>query len=518
MTYISFINQKIDKIKNELKKLQQQIKSFPSKDQIEYTDYGSKKAIKREYSQLKNKKKHFFISKKSKQELNNYIYERELSKLTNRTDELNEELYQLTEVTKSFIGEEFQAEIFPNDYVVESILEYSELVNLNSSSLIKMLISLFKRLTNTEKTFLKTIEHNISEYFTDSYDLLKNINVSSLLFMLDKIFKTSCKSKTNKAYETSINSLKQEIKRRHNKQKTESSKKQLEHQKSAISELNKYIKDGQIIAPAPSVTFFEFLLEEANIDCSLRKKYSTLMEELINKLNPKESLYLIEKYLSKAEQEEWRKANEFANNLPNPELSNFIKRILQDIISICKYIEAIDIESEKPLSYEAISLKLDLIQTIMYKLKNTKKNEHTFCYVTDTNNVPILLRNIENLDILRYNDILHTLERLANGESGEPIPSVDYQIIAIDGDNIRLYYSQKDKTIAIIGVIGDKLTNDNSLYLGSNVIQSLKRIFNNNQDANFNRTQHTYEEIILHSLDLFATNQTDSNHRLLKKK
>jgi len=510
MLYQDFLKELQGNLKHEIKILKDQIASFPLLENFKYTDYCSKKVALRLYRE--NNPKSSFFNRVKESELRAFIYNCELNKLNDKLMSLSNKSTQITKALESFHDGRFNSSLYPNDFIIESILLYSTKEPIGSYQLMIMLISLLKVLSEKETAFLCTIERSIAENFDNEFRLRVGASIPSIFFMMSKLLKLACGNRADEYNET-MESLKEGL--------CIGSKPQQEMEASlgnelvAINELKKYVFEGKIISPTASLDYFKKLLEEAKVCKEEQEQLISLMKIEIANSKSKQNNLLVEQSLANYEVEIFNKLKASLETLENPLLSSFLSRILDDIISICNYIVNLNIPDDLEQSYEVISIKLKQGERLVELSKNSRR-ANTFYYLTDSFNYPLMLRNIELIDILLYGDIFSTLKKLSNGTKGSVITSYgDYLIYAIDGRNIRLFYTEINNAIVIIEVTGDRFSYN--LISNSSLLINLDYLKDNINNPQFQACQSIIEDVILQTLDLNSFGEPSADYKLKKK-
>jgi len=112
----------------------------------------------------------------------------EIKKTPSKKEELEETLRQIRWVNKKFNGFIFKSGIFPNDKLVEIILEYGQTQNKTGNFVLKMLVSLFRCTMNEKGEVLSILENNIADFFDLNYQVLEDKKSSDLLFLFNKLY------------------------------------------------------------------------------------------------------------------------------------------------------------------------------------------------------------------------------------------------------------------------------------------------------------------------------------------
>ncbi len=518
MTYREFVKSNIEKTLGDLGALDTQIEKFPSIDNFDYRNYGTREEILRQYSEFKKKRFKFF-SRIKDSDLNEFVYRREVKRLQHQRLQMEDKLQQLMETMKSFNGKGFNKAIIPNNFVVQSILEFGELKKLDMKDLLDMIMSLFKKISMSEEDFVAIVERNLAENFDENLQLRSDVSLSSVLFMLDKIIRMLCPNDFAEKYETTIIGLKNEVSLQFESKEPDERREDLEKKKKNIAELKEYINGDEIIKIAPSLDYFRRLLEEAGIDGIQQKRYVSSMSKLIRAEEIQESKRLTEKYLDYKELIAFGEALTFLEDSENTEVNKFLSRILKDIVSLCKYMEDLEIPEEMQMSYDAIALKLQTASTIVSTAKENIGGNNIFYYLTDDNNVPCILNNIASIDSLHYDEIFRVLLRLSRGENGVVVDdSSDISFEYIDGNSIKVYYAKKGGTIVVVGAEGDTIYGSKIQNLPNDVHNRLKRIFEVADKKDIRKNHEIFEMAILQMLDLNYLVGDETNYSLRKQK
>lgn len=511
MTYLEFVMKDIERLSICLNEIDRNIADLNIKG-VHYLDYGSREEILSQYVGKKVGRIRVILSRVSDKKLNEFILNRELNKLNEKKKVIEEQLRQYRVVEKSFHDGEMREKAFPNNYILTSMLSYfNEIKSNDFRTLLSMIISLFKMVGENNTDFIALIEQNIAENFDSKYQLKDGINLDTLLFMLDKVAKSF---NFDDQVAAVLEGLKNEIRNSYVCSKEEQHQK-TETNRALPGELEQFIVDGKIVKIAPSLEYFQYVLDKAKINDELKKEYLGLMQSASLEREKNEEKRLLAKFLVDTEQQTLATAYSYLMDSSNPAIAHFIQRLLKDIVSACKYMEIMGENLDFHDSYEAIACKVELLKALC-TMNLAQESKNTFYYVLGCDEMPIALRNAEGIDSLQYSRILKLLKSLSLNEDGKEIGSFDgIRVNVLEEKNVGIIYAKEDNTIIILGISAD-IFGKERFTLNRNVSQKIKDILSKKDDSDFKKAQEAYEIALLQILNLNSLS-SDLEIRRLKK-
>lgn len=512
MTYLEYLKKEIEATLVHLSDINRTI-SEANKKGVNYLDYGSRNEILMQYLGKRKGRISLFLSRVSDQKLNDFILNRELESLKKQKDELEEKLHQYKLAEKSFLDGVMTEQVFPNNYVLKSMLTYFCDTNANEyNRLLRMMISMFKFSERNNTNFLAIIEGNIAENFDENYELKEKISIDSLLFMIDKILKSL---NLDEKMDPILESLKKEIKNSYLSLKNKTERK--EDQSDSYDEVREYIVDGKVVKTTPNLQCFNDILNKTGINEETKEKYLELMQNELEKRESIEDKRLVEKYLSAPEEKTIVEAYNYLMGLSNPMIVRFIKRILKDVVSACKYMEVMGKNLDMQETYETITCNIELLRTIC-AMDLSEEQENYFYYVLGTDEMPVALRNIEGIDPIKYTTILKLLKDLVLHKCGTEISCVDgLSLNTIEENNVGIIYAKKEDTIIILGITADMFSKENPTF-NENMIKKIKDILSKTADPEFKKTHAIYESALCQIINLNSLSSDLEISELKKKK
>lgn len=516
MDFKTYCAERINKIRKEISQSEEAISNFPRQEDIKIEDYGNKKDILSRVTKQKGKKIRHLIFKPTKVEVKSFIRQKEISSLENHIHELQEEIKQLTNALESFNQAKniFTKSVYPNDYILKAILNYIQNNNSKIAESFKILISLFKSLDTELVGLTGKIERDIGNQFNEDYKPIVTASISNITFSIDKLFKGIMGEGNLEKYAKSIEKIKNYIITQA-KRDEQSPRDKLLVRQNAINELQKYIKDDEIISPAPSLKHFKEVLEAAGINPKVIQIYCEKMAVLLKEDEIKESLEIIKRNLTASEIEIWQKAKKLELEIDNQELKDLLFGITKDIVSACKYLELMPIPEQRDMTFEIITQKIDSLSSTINNIVSQESEISVFYYATNQDNIPYALLNIETIDTLQYEKIFRMFQALASGEIKHVsvYQTRSISLKRIEGTEVDIYYADIcDKPIIVS--IHPHILSDTELHIPKSVRDSIMSIIKSVKNEEFNKLQATYERLIIQSLDIRTLNDDRNTYKL----
>lgn len=518
MNFKNYCIKSIKELDKKILETENKIAEFPPAEEIKIEEYGSKREISSKIIRQKGSKIRHVIFKPSNIEIKKYIRNIEINSLKTYLSHLKDAKEQLQKAIECINEEKniFESSIYPNNYIIKSILDYILKNPDDFQESFNLIISLFKSLDEKSISLTGKIEMDIGKQFDDDYTPKIESSLSSIIFTLDKLFKGIIKDNQKAAYESLIEKIKTHIK---SSKKTnissQNEKESLQNKKQAIKELQKYIENGKIVSPTPSIEYFKNLLIIAEINSEVANDLINQMSLLLIEFEMKENLELLKRNLTDNEVDIWQKAKSLEQNINNQALKSLLNRLTGDIVSACKYFELMPLPEERNITFEIISQRIDSISSVINNTISDNKDDNVFYYATNQDSVPYALLNIESIDNIQYDEIYKTLQALAAKEEGN---TSSYQIEEtklrkLEGNKVDIYFSDICEKPIIVAIHTQTLQNA-APYIPKSVRHSIGNIAASERTDNFRKTQETYERLILQSLDLRTINDDIKKYKL----
>lgn len=505
-----YLIKELQKKENELVELKHTIDTLPPESQFPLSEYGDIKELTKEY-QLKNNTS--FIKRLipvSKKELIKYVRINELSKLELRKNKLEQELSELSEAIKSIKDNQLTEKLSESNEIIQKLFDYSAISNLSSSELSKMLIIILKHTQNTKQVISK-IKQDITSYYNEEGTLIKKDNYDTLRLLYNKLFMIMFTPQEQEKNIIYINEIMSHLKIEHLEQTTSRSKENLLKERESLQTLRNYIQDGVVVKSTSTIEEFENLLTSANIERETATTLVTQMEEKIvkdNKLAEElKKQQVINAYLSPEELLYISKSIEL-ETITTGHLQALISRTKNDVISLCRYLDMTAYTEEHQEAVDILSKRMAVLKELIDNLEKNTNNKNAFYYVTDTEQMPYLLRTIESLDITTYKDIYRLLLHLANhkikGKLKETIDGLN--IYEINSNYCKILYVKTYNETIIINAYNSAFNNQDS-PLNSVIINHLKELISQPKTKAIKNLHAQYESMILRALNLDIIDQ-----------
>lgn len=505
-----YLEEQVQIIENELTELKHTIDVLPPESNFPLSEYGDIKELTKEYRLKSNASFIKRLIPVSKKELINYVRTNELTKLELRKNRLEKVLSELNEAIKSIKDNQFTKELSRSNEIIKKLFDYSAISNLTSSELSRMLIIILKHTRITEHVISK-IKQNIISYYNDEGILVKKDNYDTLRLLFDKLFMTVFTPREQDKNIISINEIMSHLKVEHLEPSESKSKEDLLKERESLQILRTYIKDGRVVKSTSTIEEFQTLLSDANIEQGIAVTLVNQMEERIIRDNEiAEELkkqQVIKTYLSPEELLYITKAIELETQTTG-HLQALINRTKNDVISLCRYLDIIKDTEDYQETLDILSKRMAILKELINNLEKNTNKRNAFYYVTDSEQMPYLLRTIESLDITSYKDIYRLLLNLASHkQKGQLKEVVDgLNIYEINGDNYKIAYTRTYNEIIVINAYNSTFSNQDSV-LNKAIITRLKELIDQPKTKEVKRLHSQYESMILRALNLDIIDQ-----------
>lgn len=504
ISFNEFLAKKILELTNLVQKIEIKITTFPEPDNINLNEYGNLKELKTKYSKSQGKRIIKLILGPTKNDLKKFIYDQEISKLQKQKERIKEKINELQSALASYKDGTFKQPIYPNSYVVKTILAYSEEENIDSKEILKLLVSLFQKIDRTHEKALDKIESNIATFFDCHQNILKETDIQSLLFLFEKLIFTIIGPEKIDRYNISVMGLQNELRISHQLANEKVvTKEELLMEQEALNSLRQYIEGPQIIKIAFDLDNFASLLENSNLPTGVKASYYEKMQIAIKKeqeeKNKAQNIKLLEEFLKESDIEVFKEATALSETIEDIKFRELLERTTKDIISICRFLKLKPVQEEYQNSSDILMQKIVQLKIEINNIKNPNYGKSNLSYLTDTENYPIILRNIEVLDVTLYEEAYNLLNTLATNKNAGVMKSNQdgVTIYEIEGNLISLLYTKSINGAIVIGL--KSAFND---LINNQVIAALKKRLAVKKTKESRMLDITHEELITEFLNL----------------
>ena len=212
-----------------------------------------------------------------------------------------------------------------------------------------------------------------------------------------------------------------------------------------------------------------------------------------------------------------RKARELKEEYSG-DIKNLIERAINDIISLCKYIDmtapVIDYQDDMDILTKRIGILKDLIENL-----NTENHElSNFYYLPGADLIPQILRTIESYDVTTYRSVADLLNNLAENKSLGKLFYIteEIEIYAISNNSHTILFSRKNGEIIIINVYNSLTLANLEGELTKATINKIREIHNMKKTPEYKNLNANYENLVSCSLNL--SNPETEVHELKKER
>ena len=491
-------------IELKLQSIIRDIETFPSPEEIDITEYGTKKQLKKMYNNELNPNPIKRIIGPTTKELQIHIRNREVFKLKKEQLQLEKKLSQINQALPQIGEYGIKGEIWPNDEIIKYILEYASQRSVNPKEVLLFLVQLCKHSKDTDKVEDK-IKKNISRFFDEKDRILPDTELSTLTLLLDKLFTAILTRNEGEQYTLVINQLMVQLKVEKDETLKKATRPELEQQRKALIELQVYI-NGATITKALDIDEFKKLLDLADIGAYEKEEFISKMKTKIKEEQEKEqrekTLEALKRFLTDDELNLIKKAEQLEKTSID-EIRDLIKRAKEDVISMCKYLSYIENVLDMHESLDILSDRIRVLKNILSTHKNENKEPNSLYYITDKEGVPILLRNLEVHEITEYGIIYDLLYRAALGEKGRrAFEKEGYNFSYLHHEKTKLIFTDTNECRIIVGINSQNPIKEIKKYVTKDVRKQIREIETRSCNPMYRDIQATYESVILEALNV----------------
>lgn len=505
LQFKEYLNTRVIALQKNLVSIETEISSLSLVKNFNLTEYGTREKFIQEYYNSKPKRLINIRLKPSEAKLQQfaykYVYEALEKKKISIQRQIDELVYAIHRINdKGLVTEE----IFPINSVLSELLNYCQLNEIKVKDFLSQLSELSRPIERDPENAERVIISDLASYFDSNNELKTDFSVANILFILNKIFTTIIAQETeeNIDYFEKVNSYLRSLKG------TKPEKEELTSQKRAIIELQRYLKGDEIISLPKNIDEFTKLLSLAGLNEEQVTTYTLLMKDAINSHQKTKEEIELERtmsfYLSDIDFASLAEADKLISTTDDIDTATLLSTIKNDIYSICKYIDFVKGTNDEQTSLEFLSQKLNSLRVIIDRAKNpTSVERNTFYYLTDSSHLPLLMANIELIDITLYEDIYSVLNDLGNNiASGTKIgEKEDIGIYRIYGKSTTIIYTKYNNEIIIVSIKAFNSLKGKD-QLSSKTFKAISKLHHTKKDEAINNLHNTYESLIASQLDL----------------
>lgn len=500
-TFKSFYSSKLQDLNNEILLINRKLKNLPSEENITLPTGEELTELRHSYLRHHRRSIKSRLLGISKKDLQKHFLEMQKSELTKS---LKEKLQEINELKSSYKENQDKTTILPSTAIIKAYLNYAKEYKIPASTILDFLISIFHN-DLPPKNVLSTIEKDIISYFNidNTFDTKET---NTIIFLFKKLFDMVLKDKITD-YEDLIASINEEIKERGSKRILSSDEKYtLLVQRKAVDTLKTYIKGNKVIKSSDNINDFIRLLEDAKVEEKQAKIYAMQMIELIQSNEEEMNNALVSKNVSQEEYNIFMQAKSLLATLPIEEQQKLLSRLIKDIISICKYINMGIVADELNDAREVLFTKIDLLRSQLKILTNPPTETSTFRYVTNNEGIPLIIRNIEGIDIMSYKDIYYALKSLSPNAATLPSFTTNgFDFYVQKASDVNIVYTIINGRIVLVSATAEKDISKISSDIYYSSLTCLAEMASKPTSDEDNLVEQNYENLLIKLLDLDNT-------------
>lgn len=507
------LQDKLQSLTTILEKLNIKIETLPPEHEIKL---DSIKKLKKEYHETNNSNILKRILGPSKQELRKYLRNKKLQKLEQNRDRLIAKIDELTIAIASINENQITEELENTNNIIIELLEYSINLNLTPPETTRLLLEIIRN-SKQDDSLLSNMKTSLLNYYDKEGNIISTYNLNTLRLIYEKLFKLILSPQELQKYSIIINALTIEIYLKGPKKLSPQTKEQLTEQKESLGKLQTYIYNGEIVNTPDDIEEFRKTAESSGLEL---KAIEVLVEKMKDKIAENKRIERLTNakeetspYLTTDEIERLQKAIELEEQYTG-DMQNLISRLINDIISICRYIKMIEETQDVSDSLEILTKRHNILKDLVKKLSEENNNQNAFYYLTDDDLIPYIYRTIEISDVTQLPDILNLLRRLSSCNKHKIAATIDeITIYKIETKNHIILYTIKDDRITIINAYSNVRAVNCTSLINEKQLTKLKEILEITSNPEYQKLNNAYENLLISSLTL---NQGENNLTLFK--
>ncbi len=491
----------VNELSIKLNEIETEISSLPPIKEFDITKYGSKEYFIKLY--LSKQPRHLFNIhlKPSENILRQFVYTRVKNDLVATKNELYKQISELKNTISSIDKNgEIVGEVYPLDNTIKELINYSIKNQIPNEVFFNLLAKLVHYINKNPHNIKRTILSDINVYLSNGNLVNFDAPKDNFLFSLKKLFLIINVDQSNQQIKEFLTNLYNDLTKEPNKQE----------KKGQISQIEEYIKDGKIIKLPVDQKKFYRLLKDSELPEETKKEYEEKMKQAMSRVEKqkkrKQNLKVLHKYLLEEDLNTMNEAEKLLLNLEDITLASIISRHYEEIISLCNYIELIAGSYEEQISLEILTQKLSSLKIIINNIKNPQKpTSKSFYFITNKFNIPIILSQLELIDITQYEEIYVLLYNLANDMiKGTKVKEINgIEIYHLYGENIQITYTKHRDEIIIASIkTTSEIYSSSNKDLSAKEIEKVVRLHQTPKNEKIKSLHSIYECLIANQLDL----------------
>lgn len=494
---INFINKRLNEEKTNLE-------NIPKPEEINLDEYELNKVT---LQNLNNQTPQPIFKKKlftNKNQIRKSIHKEETQIITAEIKRLISIKESLTKALESISQNGFTKPFNIDFYFFYEYINFFVENNIHPKYFIKSLIQIFK--LNTQKIDINninpklSIQKDIEGYFDDNQELIYKENINGLKFLLNKFF---LQNNINDdllitLYIEAINKYLSSL-----SSKTIEQSRNSTFQQNILLDIIQYLKRKKKIPTKEVDEIYQVLELDKKQKKELQKKINNRKEEIFLEEENDKIIDTLCPYLAENNIKIFINLKNNLQKLQNKKAIPLLKRELEDIISLAKYLNITSEISETLELTNILSNKMDILKELSETLtQELKTPNNIFYYLTDKNNVPLVVSDIKKIDITIYKEIINLLFQISvgNAEFNESKEIENIFFAIAKSRNVEVLLAKSKDKILLLKII-PKIPK-NKIEVSKDLLNQIKKLFSSEPSEDTKQLFELCDILLVKNLDL----------------
>ena len=446
--FIKYLQDVLLQLKNERKKLNNDIKSLPNIEDYDYRKYLFNNKFLNNHEDLYHLKNYLIFRRKKK--VNGVIRESIINSLNEECNKLDLYIYQITCGLQNILNGN-KDYFYPNEYFIYHLMKYGSKYNVNCLDINNYMVNFFKnnKVLNSNDIIIE-LEYRYGNLYDNNGVVISDCSSHSLKFFFKKIGENIFIDKdidTMLYYNLFVRQIILNCLLSKNSDEKDDYKRKFNKFYNSYLSFKDLVKDGKVVNACDDIDSFKKICSDLDIDPFTSTKLVNDMQKFKKSYDKSvkrdNMINCISKYVEGIEFDYIMKAFEIIDE--NRHKENYevfmIRSNIFDIYSICKYLDLTGDCEDRLESYDYLSLKLSLLSVTVLNYINDYYGYGNLLYLYDDKYIPLIINDIDLMDIMDYRDVNESLMYLYEGFDGELIENNSIPLYLFSNLNCYIYYT-----------------------------------------------------------------------------